>query len=202
MHIEPNRADMERHIQLLTEPWHADKLAAVMEIRCLQEAGLVKSFKFDPQDEDFFEDAVDKAIALNGAAWNVYVCVNPINADWTGQANDASILAAYFAFADADDTEASSRLEVAPIPPDFFVRTGQTPHLRLHAYWRATGIPDLEAWKSMQAALIQNFGTDPAIKNPSRIMRLAGTISYPSEKKRALDYVPELTSLQEAASWR
>jgi hypothetical protein len=188
---------MEHHIRLLTEPWHADKLAAVMEIRCLREGSQVRSFKFNPQDEDVFEEAVDKAIELNETGWNVYVCVNPIDAAWTGKANDASILTAYFAFADADDTEASSRLEVAPIPPDFFVRTGQTPHLRLHAYWRATGIPDLEAWKSMQAALIQNFYTDPAIKNPSRIMRLAGTISYPPERKKVLGYVPELTSLQE-----
>lgn len=200
MHIEPNRSDMERHIQLLTEPWHADKLAAVMEIRCLQEGGSVKSFKFDPHDPDFLDEAVSRATVLNEAAWNIYVCVNPIDAAWTGQANDASVLTAYFAFADADDTKASRRLQVAPIRPDFFVRTGQTPHLRLHAYWRATGIPDLEAWKSMQAALIQNFDTDPAVKNPSRIMRLAGTISFPSEKKKMLGYVPELTSLQEAVS--
>lgn len=197
MDIEPNRADMERHIQLLTEPWHADQLAAVMEIRCLREGGQVQSFKFDPHDPGFLDDAVSRAIALNEAAWNVYVCVNPIDATWQGQANDASILTAYFAFADADDSEASGRLEVAPILPDFIVRTGQTPHLRLHAYWRATGIPDLEGWRSMQTALIQNFGTDPNVKNPSRIMRLAGTTSFPIERKKKRGYVPELTSLQE-----
>lgn len=197
MNIEPNRADIERHIRLLTDPWHENQLPAVMEIRCLKEGDKTHSMKFDPHDADFLDDAVSRAIALNEAAWNIYVCVNPINAEWPGQANDASILTAYFAFADADDSDASGRLKVGPITPDFFVRTGQTPHLRLHAYWRATGIPDLEAWKSMQAALIQNFDTDPAIKNPSRIMRLAGTISYPTENKKRRGYVPELTSILE-----
>ena len=49
----------------------------------------------------------------------------------------------------------------------------------------------------MQAALIEQFKTDPAIKDASRIMRLARTISYPSTAKAKKGYETEVTVLEE-----
>ncbi|MGY8791794.1 MAG: hypothetical protein ACKVKR_16175, partial [Pseudomonadales bacterium] len=41
-----------------------------------------------------------------------------------------------------------------------------------------------------------NFKTDTVVKNPSRIMRIPGTISYPDNKKRAKGYIDELVELR------
>ena len=137
---------------------------------------------------------------MNEDGWNLYVCVNPIRSNWTGAAKDEAIIAAYFAFADADDLGAAERLMRAEPSPYFVVHTGCVPHGRLHAYWRIEGIPDLAAWRDMQTALIARFGCDPAIKNPSRVMRLAGTLSYPNRAKSARGYQTERTWLEERAS--
>lgn len=197
MDLEPNRDVMERHIQLLARPWLEDGVSALIELRCLKPKNPPASHKFDPADDDFLDDTLTKVVALNQNGWNVYVCVNPINNQHIGPANDASIVGAHFAYADADDGQVAARILSAPKQPDFYVQTGTAPTLRLHAYWQVKGIPDLAAWKQLQQRLIATFGSDPAIINPSRIMRLAGTISYPSETKRQRGYVPELTVLQE-----
>ena len=78
----------------------------------------------------------------------------------------------------------------------FHVVTGTQPSMRLHAYWQlAQPVRDMSAWRQAQKALIGEFQTDAAIHNPSRIMRLAGTISWPSADKRAKGYTPELVRL-------
>ena len=50
-------------------------------------------------------------------------------------------------------------------------------------------------WHYTQAALAQTFGTDSTVTNPSRILRLAGSISYPPPHKQERGYVTEVTSL-------
>ena len=197
MILEYNRSAIERHIDLLTKPWIEDGLSALLEIRCLKVGGGSKSIYVDPTDDDLLDDAITKVCDLNQAGWNGYVCVNPMDNTNVGPANDEAIVGAYFVFADADDGEASKRLLASSLQPDFYVQTGSTPTQRLHAYWRVDYILDLDNWKVMQEHLVANFGSDPAICNPSRIMRLAGTVAYPSETKRTRGYIPELTLLKE-----
>ena len=197
MILEYNRSAVERHIDLLTQPWIEDGLSALLELRCLKVGGGSKSIYVDPTDDDLLDDAITKVCDLNQAGWNGYVCVNPMDNTNVGPANDEAIVGAYFVFADADDGEASKRLLASSLQPDFYVQTGSTPTQRLHAYWRVDYILDLDNWKVMQEHLVANFGSDPAICNPSRIMRLAGTVAYPSETKRTRGYIPELTLLKE-----
>ena len=45
-------------------------------------------------------------------------------------------------------------------------------------------ITDMMKWSATQEALAQEFGTDSTVTNPSRVLRLAGTVSHPSERKR------------------
>ena len=197
MTLEHNRSAIERHIELLTQPWIEDGLSALLELRCLKVGGGSKSIYVDPTDDDLLDDAITKVCDLNQAGWNGYVCVNPMDNTNVGPANDEAIVGAYFVFADADDGEASKRLLASSLQPEFYVQTGSTPTQRLHAYWRVDYILDLDNWKVMQEHLVANFGSDPAICNPSRIMRLAGTVAYPSETKRTRGYIPELTLLKE-----
>ena len=98
---------------------------------------------------------------------------------------------------DIDDQDAAACLNerTSDYPPDIIVTTGTVPNTRLHAYWRLlepeTDISRLEiAIETLGIAL----GGDPAVKNADRIMRLPGTISYPSASKQKRGYEPELTS--------
>ena len=54
----------------------------------------------------------------------------------------------------------------------------------------------LVAKEMMQSAIARHFGSDPSVINPSRIMRIGGTISWPSVKKRQKGYVEELTTIR------
>lgn len=66
----------------------------------------------------------------------------------------------------------------------------------MHIYWKMQNvINDLSNWTDMQKRLAQYFGTDGSIHNPSRLMRLAGTVSYPAPRKIVRGYQTELTKL-------
>ena len=63
--------------------------------------------------------------------------------------------------------------------------TGSVPQPRHHIYWRRDEpVTDMAAWRMTQAAVAQHLGTDQTVKNPSRVVRLAGTVSDPSPHKQ------------------
>lgn len=201
MSLEPNRRDIERHIGLLTEPWVQLGLNALMEIRCLNENGASRHLKFDPTDEGSMDDAITQAINLNDQGWNIYVCVNPIEQRHKGYADDDAIVGAFFQFADADTEEAAKAIRSFEAQPDFYVVTGTTPFERIHAYWQVECIEGMEKWKHGQKLLIAKFASDKNINNPSRIMRLAGSVSWPKQQKQQKKHIPELTKLEEVLIW-
>ena len=143
------------------------------------------------------DDAITQAINLNEQGWNIYACVNPVDPSQSSFADDDAIVGACFQFADADTDEAAKAIRAFEVQPDFYVVTGTTPFERLHAYWQVENIENLENWAQGQELLIERFAADPAIKNPSRIMRLAGTVSWPNQRKQQKEYIPELTKLEE-----
>jgi hypothetical protein len=196
MTIEPNRADSERHIKLLIDPWR-QRNDLKIEFRGLRKGQNPTCWLCSPL-EDEIEAALDKALRLNDAetARNIYVTVNPVSAAVTSSATDGDILEAHYCFADADEGEAAKRLRDANPPPTFFVQTGSVPENRVHAYWRFEGTTDLLAWTNLQKRIQAKYRTD-SVFNPSRILRLAGTVSWPDEKKRDRGYTPEVSKLVE-----
>ena len=87
--------------------------------------------------------------------------------------------------------------KVKGLVPDIIVITGTIPHERRHAYWRLLEpCNDLTLWRSRQLDRAERYQTDKAVTNPSRLMRIAGTVSYPNRKKLAKGYVPELTTMK------
>ena len=140
---------------------------------------------------------------MNAAKLNVYMTINPIdpNAIITpGKgAKDKDILRAHYSFADADDQQGLNGLiELSTSqPPDITVITGSMPHERRHAYWRLVEpCHDLSLWESKQALIATHARTDSMVKNSSRIMRVAGTVSYPDPAKQKRHYVPELVTMK------
>jgi hypothetical protein len=118
-------------------------------------------------------------------------------------AKDGDILRAHYSFADADDVQGLNGLNELSglIEPDIIVTTGTIPHERRHAYWRLTEpCLNLQLWKERQKQIAVKFKTDKVVVNPSRIMRVAGTVSYPNSTKLAKGYVPELVTMHEGSN--
>jgi hypothetical protein len=170
------------------------------EIRCLGEhrTPVTECFTRDEIDR-----AVDLALEMNANGLNVYMTINSINPSAVIKAGkgatDSDILRAHYSFADADDLQGLAGINqlVHPYEPDILVITGTTPHERRHAYWRlAEPCQDLHLWRETQKLIAFKLETDPSVCNPSRIMRVAGTVSYPSKSKLTRGYVPELVTLK------
>ena len=58
------------------------------------------------------------------------------------------------------------------LPPDFTV---QRDEMHWHAHWRVLDVP-VDRFRDLQRRLAAHYGTDPSVCNPSRVMRLAGTL--------------------------
>ena len=189
---------IESFIRYITDGW--DEVGpAQIELRCISATRQVSAARFKHTD---INDAVQHAQAMNAAHQNVYMCINPIRSDAqipAGKAaKDTDILAALYCFADAD-SDNSMRNVIALAGPQFTmsVKTGTTPYVRGHAYWRLEEpCYNLDAWRGVQASIAASLGTDPAVINPSRIMRVAGTVSWPNDDKKSRGYQPELTTLR------
>ncbi len=185
----------------ITKDWlNARDQGEKFELRCLGEHRT-------PVTECFTRDAIDRAVDLalemNANGLNVYTTINSINPSAVIKAGkgatDPDILRAHYSFADADDQQGLDGLNTIAglVEPDMIVTTGTVPHERRHAYWRlAEPCTDLILWRLRQIDIATKYQTDPSVCNPSRIMRVAGTVSYPSQSKLTRGYVPELVTLK------
>lgn len=188
--LKPNQHTIEKFLLNLMNGWDFEE---ALEVRCIYENSIPNSMRFRP---DKFMDAVQYIITKNNT-YNVYACVNPVPKDSLGNAKDSDIKRAFYAFVDADEKGAADRVRDC----DWFeksmeVVTGTKPHFRNHIYYRFNKpMTDMNAWKQLQKLLSGVLGTDKAIHNPSRIMRVAGSVSYPSKRKIELGYQPEITRL-------
>jgi len=82
--------------------------------------------------------------------------------------------------------EQHEKLDACPLPPSIRIVTKKS----VHAYWHLDGDNPGDrcetAWREVQERLIAFFDGDPAIKNPSRVMRLPGFdhVSADGSRKR------------------
>ena len=197
--LKPKLQDIEAFIKHVTQSWDTLEGNPMIEIRCISRARQVSVARFAL---DWIDDAVQHAQAMNQAKQNVYMCINPVDGskpiDAGRGAKDTDILAAFFCFADAD-TDGAMQNILSFAGPKFTmsVKTGTTPFIRGHAYWQLEEpVMNLDAWRDVQRSLAAALGTDPVVINPSRIMRVAGTISWPSDDKKAKGYVEEYVSMR------
>jgi hypothetical protein len=199
--LVPDAESIAKFISEVTSDWSAaSDQDDFFEIRCLGEgqAPVTRSFRLSAAGQ-----AVEHAVRTNQNRLNVYMTINPIDCNSpiaTGKsATDNDILRAHYNFADADDEQGLVGLKelAKSIDPDIIVTTGTIPYERQHNYWRLKEpCRDLELWRRMQVDIATQFGTDTTVINPSRIMRIAGSVTYPNVNKRARGYVPELVSMR------
>ena len=103
------------------------------------------------------------------------------------RARTENFLAASCGWAEYDaagDAERIDRiLKEKQLKPAIIVTTGMTPCLRQHLYFRIKGgITDPGKLKAVNTALRDLFDSDPVI-DAIRIMRLGGSVNYPTEKE-------------------
>jgi hypothetical protein len=113
---------------------------------------------------------------MQGMGAGVFAAPNRLDGQGQGQAN---VVAIRDLFVDADSRLAVERLLA------FITTTGLTPTIlvasggmddgveKLHAYWRIEGCPVPE-FRDAQLALVSRLGTDPAVQDAGRVMRLPG----------------------------
>jgi hypothetical protein len=189
-----------RFISEITQDWlSCPNQHGIFEIRCLGENRTTINHRFalDASDE-----ATDLAVQMNKTKLNVYMTINPIDSNALikagSGAKDTDIMRAHYSFADADDQAGlTGIIKLSELcEPDIVVITGTAPHERRHAYWRLSEpCADLQLWRSKQSKIATLFATDGSVINASRVMRLAGTVSYPNTKKQTRGYVPELVTM-------
>lgn len=103
-------------------------------------------------------------VAAQAEGFGVFVVANE------GGNSDAEITRIRSVFIDADGLP----LDQAKFhtQPDFIVRRDAD---HWHAYWSLTDC-SVDDFEGMQKRLAAHYGTDKAVSNPSRVMRLAGTL--------------------------
>lgn len=192
-----NTDDIRRDLTAMTARWHELAEPVMFEIRAFAEGKQPQIVKYSP---DFIEDAVEFCAAVNAMGCNIYAVRNPIKQATKGSATDKDIAASFYLWADCDDEGAATNVLRFPGPKwTMAVTTGTQPSTRVHTYWELQEpCRDLAAWRAMQQTIAGFFGSDASVINPSRIMRVGGTISHPFEKKRAKGYVPELVKIRTA----
>jgi RecA-family ATPase len=198
MEMAPQSAIIKQFISQITQNWNQVG-QPLIEIRSISQGGSANAARFNLADID---QAVEHAEAMNKAKANIYMCINPVDPispiPAGKAAKDTDILAAFYCFADADTKGAMENI-MSFAGPKFTmsVKTGTTPFARGHAYWELEEpCQNMDAWRDVQKAIAASLQTDPAVINPSRIMRVAGTVSWPNQKKQDKGYVPELVTMR------
>lgn len=194
--IEPNPDAIKAHLVALFAACAEHYPQGLIELRYGQDAP--NQWSYFNSRPDGIEEAAAFAANRNREGCNVYVGANPRKPTTSGAASDTDIAIAFFHFADLDDVEAVEQAgrRMKALPPTFTVTTGMEPHRRPHLYWQLDEpVGNMAAWTERQRGIAQSFDGDSVI-NPSRIMRLAGTVNYPPQHKIARGYRMELTSIR------
>jgi putative DNA primase/helicase len=148
------------------------------------------------------EKAALFAFRKNTAGFNVYVApALRIGAHKSGRAAGDDVITARYAWCEYDGKGDAERVYALcnghVLWPAMVVTTGTIPDLRQHLYFEIDGVATPADLTAMGAGLKALFSTD-AVHNADRVLRLAGTVNWPSPKKMepGYGYIPELTTLR------
>ncbi|MFG1334001.1 AAA family ATPase [Xanthobacter autotrophicus] len=139
---------------------------------------------------DQLDELVDEAARLNATPMcNVYIGAALRRPDTPpfGRGEDKDVLALTAAYTDQDEqgsaTGAKSVYERNK--PTLVVVTGSEPFTRAQLWWRLEEpCTDPALWPDMLRGMALAMGGDTTVTNPSRVMRLAGSIAWPVKDGR------------------
>lgn len=149
------------------------------------------------------EDAAQYAAEINAISGvNCYFTPALLAADAppSGQRSaDSNVVCTQFVWADLDDEGAAEKamtlVKTMPAPSEITV-TGRHPSLRVQMMWPVDEpLTDHDAIREANRLICEALGGDPSVVNPSRLMRLAGTVAWPAKEGR----VAEMTEFTQNA---
>jgi hypothetical protein len=199
--LTPNRADMLAHVEHLfggyLEGMHDGLIELAWTDATPDDSGRYPLRHGQLFGTDQIEELVDRAIELNlQARTNVYIgaCLRKPDTPPFGRGNDEDFYCAPSYWSDLDDKDANDQAKnrFGGAPPSMVVRTGESPHWRHQLWWRLSSpIDNAERARAAVSGIAVAFGGDGTVSNPSRVMRLAGTIAWDQKPGRR----PELTKI-------
>lgn len=154
--MQPNKATAERFVELLTG-W-ADTDVCLRLIHDREDAPAIKL-------RGTVNELWPQVEAAPAQGRGVFIVVNE------GGDTDEDITGIRALFIDGDDIPLPQDWEWHQ-PPDWTVSRGPE---RWHAYWRVADCTPAQ-FSEAQKRLAVRYGSDPVIFNPSRVMRLPGTL--------------------------
>jgi len=193
--IIPDTDLIHKDLAFITRRWDELGTPVFLEIRAFKEDYKPQIGKFSPA---MLDEAVEWTEDMNERGYSTYAVRNPIKQSATGSASDDDIAGAFFLWADCDDPASAGNVLRFDGPKwSAAVTTGTVPHTRAHTYWELDKpCTDMAAWRKMQETIAGHFGSDSTVVNPSRIMRIGGTVTYPAKHKQERGYVKELTTIR------
>lgn len=196
--FEPDPERIRAHLEQLFRRVRDEYPGGLCEIAWTDNRGQANHGQLFPVTPEGLGAARDFAVLRNNEQRNCYVGVNPRKSDTApfARADATDVEVAFHHFVDGDSAKSAQKLRKAPLPYTWVVLTGKVPNPRPHAYWELEEpVRNLAAWSTQQRALAAYFGGDPVI-DPPRIMRLAGTVNYPSPKKIERGYIVGMVTLR------
>jgi len=185
--------------------WFSDCTHGRIEIGWLDSTGLglVHFRRFDLDDMVGVAKAACDASAVPGQS--VYVRASTVTTPDDGAVKifttDSEFAQAPGVWGDLDTPEQMDRARKVNtlVRPNASVITGRLPHLRAQTFFKAdTPITDADMVRGLNRRIVALYGGDPAVVNPTRLMRLPGTIAWPWKPGR----VPEMTSFAQSRDGR
>lgn len=146
---------------------------------------------------DELDDLIAEAARLNATPMcNVYIGAALRHPDTPpfGRARDGDAWALTCGYCDLDDDGAALNAKnvYGLDKPTLIVMTGRAPHVRAQLWWRLEEpVTNPDWWPSLLRGIAARLGADRTVVNPSRVMRLAGSIAWPVKEGRTV----EMTSI-------
>jgi hypothetical protein len=189
--LAPDAAAMAAYFRLLAAPYDdAAQIPRLEIIRLPADRGAPVSPRHGPTLRSAAEKAGQRAARINevdGVGVYVGAALRRPDAPQDARASDADVLDTRWLWLDLDDAGAAEgaaqALDVVGFAPHLEVTTGRVPHLRRQLWWRLSEPCAPDRAKALMRALAAALGADPSPVNPSRVMRLAGSVAWPKAHK-------------------
>ena len=191
--IEPDPAQMRRHVGHLFGGWLDGCHEGKIELAWTDGSdGKLRHAAIFGTDE--LDELVERAVAENRKpGQNLYVgqALRQPGIAPFGRCKDDEFFALTAFYVDIDDdviATASINYRNRGCPPTGVVVTGRHPHLRAQMLWRLKEpVRDAEACRLQNLALATALEGDPTVVNPSRVLRLGGSIAWPVKEGRIIE---------------
>ncbi len=117
----------------------------------------------------------NKLVGLNNMGYGIYLCVNETDGNGRKASNIKRVRAV---FADLDGVSPAKMMDYMP---HLAIKSSEG---KYHGYWFVDSEFPLHGFRGVQKAIAYCFGSDPAVNDLPRVMRVAGFMHQKKEPQR------------------